>query len=69
VTGDDAVSVLERWKSHGADYRVLHLSDDRAVVELCTCFGEPVDRLESVDPRLLSYLRKIASGSASEAQG
>ena len=67
MTGDDAVSVLRRWKDHGADYRVLHLSRDLAIVELCTCFGEPVDRLESGDPRLLRYLRKKVTGDASEA--
>jgi hypothetical protein len=67
VTSDDAVSVLQRWKNHGADYRVLHLSGDLAIVELCTCFGEPVDRLESGDPRLLRYLRERVAGGASEA--
>ena len=53
----DAVAILERWCNQGAGYRVLHLSDEVAVVQLCTCFGEPVDRLESSDPRLLGYLR------------
>ncbi|MGH2776742.1 MAG: hypothetical protein ACRDJT_15120 [Actinomycetota bacterium] len=56
MSKDDAVSALKRWCEHGADYRVLHLSDELAVVELCTCFGEPVDQLESSDPRLLRYL-------------
>jgi len=65
VSSDDAVSVLQRWKNHGADYRVLHLSDDLAIVELCTCFGEPVDRLESGDPRLLRYLRRSVAGGES----
>jgi hypothetical protein len=56
VSKVDAVAALERWRKHGADYRVLHLSDELAIVELCTCFGEPVDQLESSDPRLLRYL-------------
>lgn len=55
---DDPVSVLERWCDYGADYRVLQLSDEGAIVELRTCFGEPVERLESSDPRLLEYLRR-----------
>jgi hypothetical protein len=55
---DDPVSVLERWRDYGADYRVLHLSDEGAIVELRTCVGEPVERLESSDPRLLEYLRR-----------
>jgi hypothetical protein len=54
---EDPVVVLERWVDSGADYAVLHLSDEGALVELRTCLGEPVDRLESADPRLLAYLR------------
>jgi hypothetical protein len=57
VRPDDPVAALERWRDHGADYRVLELSSARAVVELRTCHGEPVDRLESDDPRLVEYLR------------
>src|SRR4051794_22992792 len=39
------VEVLRRWEDHGAEWRVLHLSDDAAIVDLCTCYGEPVERL------------------------
>ena len=58
MTEVDAVATLERWRNQGADYRVLHLSDELAIVQLCTCFGEPVDRIESTDPRLVRYLRE-----------
>jgi hypothetical protein len=54
----DPVAALERWVEHGADYRVVHLSDALAIVDLCTCHGEPVDRLESDDERLIGYLRE-----------
>ena len=54
---DDPVSVLERWRNYGADFKILHLSEKEAIVELRTCFGEPIERLESSDPRLLDYLR------------
>lgn len=54
----DPVAELERWRDQGADYRVLELGDDHAVVELCTCYGEPVERLESDDPALIAYLRR-----------
>jgi hypothetical protein len=56
------MTVLERWRDHGADYRVLYLSDERAIVELLTCLGEPVDRLESDDPSLLEHLRGLRDG-------
>jgi hypothetical protein len=57
VGQENPVSVLERWVEHGAHYRIVELSTERAVVELCTCHGEPVDRLESEDPRLIERLR------------
>jgi hypothetical protein len=63
MSRDDAVSALRRWQESGADYRVLHLSDELAIVELCTCYGEPVDRLESGDPRLLRFLREASSSN------
>ncbi len=50
------IAVLERWCDHGADYRVLHLSDTWAVVQMLSCTGEPVDRMESGDSELIDYL-------------
>ena len=50
-----AVAALERWRNHYAGYRVLHLSDWSAIPQLCTCFDEPVARIESTDPRMLRY--------------
>jgi hypothetical protein len=55
---DDPIAVLERWTDHGALYRVLELTDERAVVQLQTCYGEPVDLLESRDARLIAFLRE-----------
>jgi hypothetical protein len=55
----DPVAALERWIDHGAGYRVLELSADRAVLELRACTGEPVDRLESADPELIRYVREL----------
>jgi hypothetical protein len=58
------LAVLERWEHHGAAWRALHVSDERAIVELCTCTGELVERLESADPGLIEYLRERPSSSA-----
>ena len=52
----DPLAALQRWIDHGAGYRVLELSSDRAVLELRACTGEPVDRLESADPDLIRYV-------------
>jgi hypothetical protein len=53
---DDPVDVLRRWEDSGAVWRIVVLTDHRAVVDLCTCTGEPVDRLESADPALLRFV-------------
>jgi len=54
----DPLATLERWCRSGAGYRVLHVSDERAVVELLSCLGEPEDRIASGDPRLIARLRQ-----------
>ena len=49
---------LERWERHGAVWRAVHVSDAKAIVDLFTCHGEPVDRIESSDPDLIRLLRE-----------
>jgi hypothetical protein len=51
------VADLERWEENGATWRTLELSDERAVVELCTCYGEPVDTLQSEAPEVIAFVR------------
>jgi len=58
VSEEDAIATIERWTDSGADYRIVHLSDDTAIVDLCTCDGEPMERLESSDPRLIELLKR-----------
>lgn len=55
------VGMLEEWAGAGAHWRVIHLGERRAVVELQQCTGEPVERLESDDPELLAYLNGVES--------
>jgi hypothetical protein len=55
---ESPVDVLRRWEDHGAEWRIESLTDERAVVMLCTCTGEPVERLESDDDALLKFLRE-----------
>jgi hypothetical protein len=57
-SNEDPVAKLVRWCDAGADYRVVHLSDDAAVVDLTTCDGQPMERLESSDRRLIDHLRE-----------
>ncbi len=51
------ISELEDWEQSGAMWRPLELSASRAVVELCTCYGERVDVVESNDPELIEFVR------------
>jgi hypothetical protein len=51
------IDALERWTLFGAQWHPLELSSDIAVVELCSCAGEPVDVLQSNDPAVIAYLR------------
>jgi hypothetical protein len=56
-----ALDKLESWVDSGADYRVLHLSDEAAIVDLTTCTGEPMERLESSDRDLIDYVRRSST--------
>ncbi len=56
------VEILQRWENHGAVWRALHVSDEHAVIQLCTCTGEPVDRLESSDAELIRFVRARDDG-------
>jgi hypothetical protein len=51
------VEELERWEEHGATWRTIEVSDERAVVELCTCYGEPVDTRAGEAPELIEFVR------------
>ena len=52
---------LERGRLSGGHWRVVAISNEQAVVDLCTCMGEPVERLESDDPAVIGYLRTAHS--------
>jgi hypothetical protein len=51
------VETLTRWEDNGASWRALEITDDHAVVELCTCYGEPVDTLQGDTPELIEFVR------------
>ena len=63
----DALTIdgLERWALFGAQWRVVEIANDRAVVDLCTCTGEPVERRECHDPAVIRYLRTVRLGPGS----
>lgn len=54
---------LERWVMFGAHWRVVELAPDHAVVDMCACTGELVERAESDDAVLIAYLRTARDDS------
>jgi hypothetical protein len=52
------LDVLRRWEEHGGEWRVVSVGPDGAVVDLTTCHGEPMERLDTDDPELLRFLRE-----------
>jgi hypothetical protein len=56
----DALTItdLERWMLFGATWQIVDISDRHAVIDLCSCTGELVERRESADPAVVNYLRR-----------
>lgn len=52
------VEELERWVEFGAQWRAVGVSDELAVVDMCQCTGELVERRESDDPAVIAYVRE-----------
>ena len=61
------IATLTRWEEHGAIWRARSVTETEAVVELCTCYGEPVDELRSGDPELLRFLAERSRSDAPKA--
>ncbi|HEX8977609.1 MAG TPA: hypothetical protein VF781_13955 [Solirubrobacteraceae bacterium] len=57
ASGTLTVDELERWWNGGAQWRVVDISKRHAVVDLCSCTGEPLERVETADPAVIAYLR------------
>lgn len=65
MTEESPLDVLARWEGAGAPWRVYELTDDRAVIELCACTGEPMERVESTDSDVIAALRRREEQPAS----
>lgn len=52
------VDVLKDWELNGATWRAVELDDRHAVIDLCSCTGERMDRVESDQPELIEYVRE-----------
>jgi hypothetical protein len=57
VTREATIKELEDWELNGAVWRPAEIYNDRAVVDLCSCTGELMDRVESGDPQFIEFVR------------
>jgi len=48
---------LRRWEDNGATWQAIELDDVHAIVELRTCYGEPVDLVRGEAPELIEFIR------------
>ncbi|HLH65932.1 MAG TPA: hypothetical protein VKV27_09520 [Solirubrobacteraceae bacterium] len=55
-TRQPTIADLRRWVQFGAGVRIVKRRGPVAVYELCTCTGETVERHESADDELISFL-------------
>ncbi len=51
------IEELERWVDFGAKWSPVTVTDELAVVDMCQCTGELVERREGDDPGLIAYVR------------
>jgi hypothetical protein len=54
------VAELEDWEQGGAVWQPLEVTPERAIVDLCSCSGEPMDRVQSQDPEFIEFVRTHA---------
>jgi hypothetical protein len=59
--GQHLLENVENWTLSGGSWRIVSISNERAVVDLCACTGEPMERLESDDPTVIARLRTMPS--------
>jgi hypothetical protein len=51
------IAELRDWEQSGAVWQAVEVTPERAVVDLCTCSGEPMDRVQSEDPRFIEFVQ------------
>jgi hypothetical protein len=59
---------LEDWQRSGAIWRAVKISPRRAEIDLCSCSGELMERVESDDPELIEFVRARGPDSAAPSE-
>jgi hypothetical protein len=60
------VDDLERWQETGGKLRVVELSSERAVIDLCACTGETMERWSTDDPALIVQVQRLLPDAGAE---
>jgi hypothetical protein len=58
------IAELKDWEPHGAVWRALEVTEERAVVELCSSSGEPMDVVVGETPEVIEFVRARLQGAA-----
>jgi hypothetical protein len=51
------IAELEDWERNGAVWRPVEIRAHRAVVDLCSCTGGLMERVQSDDLQFIEYVR------------
>lgn len=54
---EGTIKELEDWEGSGAVWRPAEIRAGRATVDLCSCTGELMERVESEDPEFVDFVR------------
>jgi hypothetical protein len=58
VAREGTIDELRDWELNGAVWRPVEVHIDLAVVDLCSCSGELMERVESADPEFIAFVRE-----------
>jgi hypothetical protein len=61
------IAELEQWAAFGARWRPHRIGEGQAIVDLCQCTGELVERRTVVDPEVLAYVRAHVADADADA--
>jgi hypothetical protein len=53
------VNDLERWEQTGGKLHIVEISAQHAVVDLCACTGETMERWSTRDPAMIERLQRM----------
>jgi hypothetical protein len=56
VPREGTIDELRDWELNGAVWRPVEVYSDRAVVDLCSCSGELMERVESAEPNFIAFV-------------